>query len=120
MLNFQINNISDQFGVEVIGLDVSKNLNEKDVIVLKDLFHKNHVIVFRKQSLSDEEQLSFTENFGDLEVYPEADKTKDSQKTYHVANVSLDGKHLTDNDEQVIFQKVNQRWHTDSYYRFIH
>ena len=109
MLNFQINKISDQFGVEVIGLDVSKNLNEKDVKVLKDLFNENHVIVFRKQNLSDEEQLSFTENFGELEVYPEADKTKDSQKTYHVANVNLDGKHLTDQDEQVIFQKVNQR-----------
>ena len=54
-----------------------------------------------------------------MEVYPEADKTKDSQKTYHVANVNLDGKHLTDKDEQVIFQKVNQRWHTDSSYRFI-
>ena len=80
MLNFQINKISDQFGVEVIGLDVSKNLNEKDVKVLKDLFNENHVIVFRKQNLSDEEQLSFTENFGELEIYPEADKTKDSQK----------------------------------------
>ena len=119
MLDFQINKVSDQFGVEVIGLDVSKNLNEKDVKVLNDLFHENHVIVFRKQDLSDEEQLSFTENFGELEVYPEADKTKDSQKTYHVANVNLDGKHLTDKDEQVIFQKVNQRWHTDSSYRFI-
>ena len=77
MLNFQINKISDQFGVEVIGLDVSKNLNEKDVKVLKDLFNENHVIVFRKQNLSDEEQLSFTENFGEVEIYPEADKTKD-------------------------------------------
>ena len=36
-----------------------------------------------------------------------------------MANVNLDGKHLTDQDEQVIFQKVNQRWHTDSSYRFI-
>ena len=81
--------VSDQFGVEVIGLDVSKNLNEKDVQVLKDLFHKNHVIVFRKQDLSDEEQLSFTENFGDLEVYPEEDKTKDSQRARSLQNFSL-------------------------------
>jgi len=119
MFNFQINKISDQFGIEIIGLDISKKLNEKDVKDLKDLFHENHVIVFRKQDISDEEQLSFTENFGELEVFPEADKTKDSLKTYHVANVNLDGKHLTDKDEQVIFQKVNQRWHTDSSYRFI-
>ena len=35
MLNFQINNISDQFGVEVIGLDVSKNLNEKDYEMIR-------------------------------------------------------------------------------------
>ena len=42
MLNFQINKISDEFGIEIIGLDVSKNLNEKDVKVLKDLFHENY------------------------------------------------------------------------------
>ena len=55
MFNFQINKISDQFGIEIIGLDISKKLNEKDVKDLKDLFHENHVIVFRKQDISDEE-----------------------------------------------------------------
>ena len=70
MFNFQINKISDQFGIEIIGLDISKKLNDKDVKDLKDLFHENHVIVFRKLDLSDEEQLSFTENFGELEVFP--------------------------------------------------
>jgi taurine dioxygenase/alpha-ketoglutarate-dependent 2,4-dichlorophenoxyacetate dioxygenase len=61
----------------------------------------------------------FTKKFGDLEIYPESDKTKNSPQTYHVANVSLDGHHLNDQDEQVIFQKINQKWHTDSSYRFI-
>ncbi len=114
----KIKEISDYFGAELTGIDLSVGLANEDVNILKDLFQKNHLLIFRNQNLTDKEQLKFTEYFGDLEIFPEANKTKNSPKTYHVANVSLDGKHLTDKDEQVIFQKVNQRWHTDSSYRF--
>jgi len=111
--------LSDYFGIELTDIDLSKNFSNTEIKNLEQLFQDNHLIVFRNQSLTDNQQLKFTEYFGDLEVFPEADKTKDSPKTYHVANVSLEGKHLTDQDDQVIFQKVNQRWHTDSSYRFI-
>jgi len=118
MQSFESSKISDYFGIELMGIDLYKKLKDKYIEIIKKLFHENHIVVFRNQNLTDEEQLSFTRNFGELEIFPEVDKTKDSLKTYHVANVSLEGKHLTDKDEQVIFQKVNQRWHTDSSYRF--
>ena len=55
------------------------------------------------QQFYDDDQLKFTEYFGELEEFPEADKTKESNKTYHVANVTVEGKHLTEEDDQVIF-----------------
>ncbi len=119
MNRFIKNKLSDYFGIELTSIDLSKKFSDIEIEDIKQLFQDNHLIVFRNQSLTDNQQLKFTEYFGDLEVFPEADKTKDSPKTYHVANVSLEGKHLTDQDDQVIFQKVNQRWHTDSSYRFI-
>ncbi len=119
MLDFKISKLSDCFGIEISDIDLTNEFNNEDINILKRLFFDNHVIVFRDQKISEQQQLAFTKHFGELEVYPEADKTRDSQKTYHVANVNLDGKHLTDKDEQVIFQKVNQNWHTDSSYRFI-
>ena len=117
--NWKINSLSDHFGISIDNIDLSKDLTNDSIETIEKLFFDHHVLVFKKQNLSDEEQLRFTGYFGDLEIFPEANKTKDSSKTYHVANVTLEGKHLTDKDEQVIYQKVNQRWHTDSSYRFI-
>lgn len=107
------------FGIEISKIDLSSNLSNDEITNIKKLFQDFHLIVFKEQNLNDDDQLKFTEYFGELEEFPEADKTKESNKTYHVANVTVEGKHLTEEDDQVIFQKVNQRWHTDSSYRFI-
>ena len=107
------------FGIEISKIDLSSSLSNDEIINIKKLFQDFHLIVFKEQNLNDDDQLKFTEYFGELEEFPEADKTKESNKTYHVANVTVEGKHLTEEDDQVIFQKVNQRWHTDSSYRFI-
>ena len=107
------------FGIELSKIDLSSSLSNDEITNIKKLFQDFHLIVFKEQNLNDDDQLKFTEYFGELEEFPEADKTKESNKTYHVANVTVEGKHLTEEDDQVIFQKVNQRWHTDSSYRFI-
>ena len=107
------------FGIELSKIDLSASLSNDEIANIKKLFQDFHLIVFKEQNLNDDDQLKFTEYFGELEEFPEADKTKESNKTYHVANVTVEGKHLKEEDDQVIFQKVNQRWHTDSSYRFI-
>ena len=119
MTNFLTRKINDNLGIIIEGIDLSETLSNENFHKINNLFFDNHIIVFKNQKLNEENQLLFTKKFGDLEIYPEADKTKKSPQTYHVANVSLDGHHLNDQDEQVIFQKINQKWHTDSSYRFI-
>ena len=119
MTDFLTRKINDNLGIIIEGIDLSKTLSNKNFSKINNLFFDNHIIIFKNQKLNEENQLLFTKKFGDLEIYPEADKTKKSPHTYHVANVSLDGHHLNDQDEQVIFQKINQKWHTDSSYRFI-
>ena len=100
---FRSSEILNNFGVVIDEIDLSNNLSNEDILEIKDLFFNKHILVFKNQNLSEKEQLKFTENFGELEIYPEADKTNDSSKTYHVANVSLDGKHLTDKDEMSFY-----------------
>lgn len=119
MTNILIRKINDYLGIIIEGIDLSKSLSKENFNKINNLFFDNHIIVFKHQKLKEKNHLLFSKNFGELEIYPEANKTKDSLQTYHVANVSLDGQHLNDQDEQVIFQKINQKWHTDSSYRFI-
>lgn len=114
-----IRRLSDALGAEVIGVDLSQPLEPSVVALLQQAFLEHHLLAFRDQNFTEQQQISFSELFGPLEVFPEQDKTKGSSQTYHVANTSQDGKHLGANATMSIYQKVNQRWHTDSSYRFI-
>ena len=116
---FHINLLCDALGAEIVGLDVSKPLAPAALARVKQAFLDHHMLCFREQSLSPEAQIAFSKQFGELEAFPEKDKSKGRVELYHVANVSTEGEHLADDDQRVIFQRNNARWHTDSSYRFI-
>ena len=117
--NFSIRRLCPALGAEVVGLDASKPFEPHTMQVLRDAFQEHHLLCFRDQRLDDAEMAAFSTRFGPLEEFPEKDKTKDRIEVYHVANVSRDGEHLAEDDERVVYQRNNARWHTDSSYRFI-
>ena len=116
---FQIKRLSNALGAEIVGVDVSKPLAPAALARVEQAFADHHMLCFRKQRLCPEAQIAFSKQFGELEAFPEKDKTTGKIELYHVANVSPDGEHLADDDQRVIFQRNNARWHTDSSYRFI-
>lgn len=117
--NFDVNPLSSAMGAEVVGLDLSKPVNQVTIDKLKNLLDQYGVICIRGQSLTEAQQLEFSKKWGPLEEFPEEDKTIAASTVYNVANVSADGKSLPEDDHRVVFQKVNARWHTDSSYRYI-
>jgi taurine dioxygenase/alpha-ketoglutarate-dependent 2,4-dichlorophenoxyacetate dioxygenase len=117
--SFRIEPLQSPLGAEVLGLDTSRPLSPDDLAAVKDAFQRHHLLCFRDQHLEPEQQVAFSRQFGELEVFPEADKTKEAPVIYHVANVSTDGELLGSRHVQSIYQKVNARWHTDSSYRSI-
>ncbi|MBB3143431.1 TauD/TfdA dioxygenase family protein [Halomonas organivorans] len=116
---FIVNPLTPTFGAEVIGVDLSKPLSDATFAAIEQVFHKYHVVCFRDQVLDEEAHLAFTRLWGELEIFPEEDKTKSAKTFYNVANTSVEGEHLPEEDPKVLFQKVNARWHTDSSYRYI-
>ena len=117
--DFSIRRLSPALGAEVIGLDASKPFEPHTLQVLRDAFQEHHMLCFRGQQLDDEAMIGFSKQFGPLEEFPEKDKTKDKIEVYHVANVSPEGEHLSEDDQRVIYQRNNARWHTDSSYRYV-
>ncbi|MGI9333871.1 MAG: TauD/TfdA dioxygenase family protein [Gammaproteobacteria bacterium] len=116
---FDLNPIGSSLGAEITGLDVSVPFDDATFRAVRQAFEDYHLLCFRSQSLNAEQQIAFTAQFGELETFPEADKTKEAPTVYHVANVSTEGELLGGDHPQSIFQKVNARWHTDSSYRSI-
>jgi alpha-ketoglutarate-dependent taurine dioxygenase len=116
---FAIRPVSDVLGAEVVGLDVSRPMDENTFATIRRAFQDHHLLCFRDQHLDDDALVAFSKQFGPLEAFPEKDKTKGKVEVYHVANVSTDGEHLADDDPRVVFQRNNGRWHTDSSYRSV-
>ena len=113
-----IKKLTKNFGVEITNFDCSKIVNNNELEILKKTIQESHFICFKNQDLNGNTLAKFTKNFGDLEAYPEKDKTKGKIEIFNVSNVSEDGKHLSPDDQRVILQKNNSRWHTDSSYRY--
>jgi len=114
-----IKNLTDDFGVEVRNFDCSKKIGYDELNLLKKTIQDRHFICFKNQKLDGNTLAAFTKNFGKLEAYPEKDKTKGKIEIFNVSNVSEDGEHLNSDDQRVILQKNNSRWHTDSSYRYL-
>ena len=68
-MRFEVNNLADNFGAEVIGLDLSENLDEEDFTTVRDLYFERAVVVFRGQTLTPSQQSAFSRRFGDLMVH---------------------------------------------------
>ena len=116
---FTINPLGSALGAEVVGLDCGQPFGADTLNRVREAFQAHHVLCFRDQNLSEAAQIEFSRQFGVLEAFPEKDKTKGKIEVYNVANVSPEGAHLPDDDQRVIFQRNNARWHTDSSYRYV-
>ena len=91
-------------GAEVTDIDTATPLDRATRELVTDAFQEHHVLVFPGQDLSAEQQIEFSFELGDLEVFPEEDKTDTGPKVYHVANMSTDGRHLAPDDDMVTYQ----------------
>ncbi len=114
-----IRRLSQAIGAEVIGIDLSKPMNESEIARLRQALNENGVLCFRDQHLTEAQQIEFSRSWGPLEDFPEENKTVAASTVYNVANVSAEGVHLPETDHRVIFQRVNALWHTDSSYRYV-
>ncbi|MDA1101264.1 MAG: TauD/TfdA family dioxygenase [Proteobacteria bacterium] len=105
-------------GAEVTGLDLARPLAPETFRALHRAWMDYLVLVFPKQALSDEQQIAFARQFGELEVHhQEIIKSRAAPEIFRVANVDDDGNLMRAEDPSVAQISLAQRWHTDSSYR---
>lgn len=105
--------LSPAGGAMVSDVDLSQPLTPSQVDLIRRAFRDHHVVVFRNQSLTREQQFDFTANFGSVE---HSDKSATGHKRRGVAhvisNLGADGKPVDRTGSPV----SNYRWHTDKAY----
>ena len=75
--------LGNHTGISIHNFDCSKKLNKNHVLNLKQLIQDYHFICFKTQNIDENSLVSFTRNFGNLESYPEKDKTKSKNGNIH-------------------------------------
>jgi alpha-ketoglutarate-dependent 2,4-dichlorophenoxyacetate dioxygenase len=109
-------------GGEVSGADLAKPLSAVDVATIEAGMDRHAVLVFRDQNITDDQQMAFTKNFGEIEGSRGGNITKDhelrlKQGMIDVSNLDKEGKPLDRSDRRRMFNLGNRLWHSDSSFR---
>ncbi len=76
-------------GAEVSGIDLS-NLSKDEADFIVDAYHTHDALLFRDQDISHEDLIAFSRLFGDVDVAPEAQRSKavpGKPQIYVVSNI---------------------------------
>ena len=101
VIDIQVTPLSPACGAEISGVDLTRELSAGTVRAIKDAWGKHLVLVFRGQTLSQEDQLRFASYFGQLgdrKKAPEALRSRAEgieqthEKVLLVTNIKVDGK----------------------------
>jgi alpha-ketoglutarate-dependent 2,4-dichlorophenoxyacetate dioxygenase len=107
---------------EVSGVDLTQPLSRDEARIIEDAMDEYAVLVFRKQDITDEQQLAFARNFGEREDARGGSvaKAADARLTSgvnDVSNIGKDGKPLPKDHRTHLFNLGNCLWHSDSSFR---
>jgi taurine dioxygenase len=91
--------LSPVLGAEIVGVDLGKDLSAQTLADILNAWHQHLVLLFRNQSLSEDDQIRFARHFGLLqkrsrppEARNEASKIKYPELTMLVSNIRENGK----------------------------
>ena len=98
-MTFQTRKLSGSLGAEVTGIQVA-HLGDEEFAAIQAAFLEHHVLAFRGQDLSPEQQIAFGERFGSLQVHPIVPHMEGHPPILEIKNL---GKQKT----------ITEIWHSD-------
>jgi alpha-ketoglutarate-dependent 2,4-dichlorophenoxyacetate dioxygenase len=123
-MTVSIRQLHPVFFGEVSGVDLRQPLARDEVAVLEAGMDRYAVLVFHGQEVTDEQQIAFSRNFGEIENAYGGNVTKPHEKRLNplmndVSNLGEDNRPLARDDRRRLFNLGNQLWHSDSSFRAV-
>ena len=104
---------SKALGAIISGIDLAKPIKKETVDALKDIWAENLVMIFRNQSLSDDDLIRFSSYFGECEKAPIGDEVLAQDIPAEITVVS----NVKENGKTIGFLGTGElTWHTDMSY----
>ena len=114
---------SNAFAGEVLGIDCATPLEPGDIDLIHEAMTKHAVLVIHDQSLTDEQQLQFTRQFGALERYEKPGHIRKREQERlgtgiaDFSNLTRAGALMPKDDRVWLFKLADRLWHSDSSFR---
>lgn len=111
------------FAAEVTGIDLGKPLSDELVEAIHQAMNEHAVLVFRRQNLSEADQMRVGESLGTVEaqrasVGQEKSRLRD-ERMNDISNLGPDGNLLPSQHPRRLFNLGNRLWHTDSSFKAV-
>lgn len=104
------------FAAEVSGIDTTRPVPDGDFAALRAALDEYSVLVLHDQPLTDEQQVVFSERFGELEDSLVGTRGQGTPFA-PLGNIGEDGALIDPTSQRQLFQKANEFWHTDSSFK---
>ncbi len=124
-MSVAIRQLHPLFVGEVAGCDLTKPLARGEAAALEAGMDRYAVLVFREQRITDEQQLAFTRNFGEIEnsygghITTEREEKRLGAEMIDISNLDQHNRPLARDDRRRMFNLGNRLWHSDSSFRAI-
>lgn len=121
----QIRRIHPYFVGEVSGIDITKPLTRAEVEAIEAGMHEHAVLVFHDQPLTDQQQVEFTRNFGELEVTLAGQMRKPEDRRFQqlelgdISNMDARERLQARDDARRMYALANRLWHSDASFRAV-
>lgn len=125
-MTISIRQVHPMFVGEVSGVDISQPLTRDEVAAIEAGMDRHAVLVFHDQTLTDDEQLAFSRNFGELEVTlagqmakPEERRLGERLELGDISNLTAQNRIRERDDRSRMYALANRLWHSDASFRAI-
>jgi alpha-ketoglutarate-dependent 2,4-dichlorophenoxyacetate dioxygenase len=111
------------FFAEVGGVDLRETLSDETWREIEAAFSTHAILLFRGQSLTDEQHIAFSERFGPVitatNYHWKTEKRRVHTQMADISNIGNDGNILPPDDERRMHNRANGLWHTDNTFKIV-
>jgi alpha-ketoglutarate-dependent 2,4-dichlorophenoxyacetate dioxygenase len=117
-----VRRLHDLFVGEVSGVDLTRPVAAPDIAAIEAAIAEHAVLVFRDQRITDDQQLTFSRYFGELEETNGTGISKPGEQRLHpafadVSNLDKDNTILARDNRRRLYSLGNMLWHSDSSFK---
>jgi alpha-ketoglutarate-dependent 2,4-dichlorophenoxyacetate dioxygenase len=121
-MTISIHPMHSGFVGEVSGIDIARLLSRDAVAAVEAGMDRYAVLVFHDQPLTDDQQMAFSRNFGELEATLAGEMTKPEERRMvnelgDISNVDHRNQIRARDDAKRLYALGNRLWHTDASFR---